>query len=80
MSQIILEGKHTCEECNKEFEWFYLVPEHMDSRSFEVARIPKGKQGVRVIEEDKNRMPITISAYCADDDCGTPNTFKIDKK
>ena len=72
---MILEGKHTCEDCNKEFEWFYV-----DSRSFEVFKIPKGKQGVKVIEEDKNKMSITVSAYCADDDCGYPNTFKIDKK
>ncbi|MGG0483062.1 hypothetical protein ABEY65_06650 [Priestia aryabhattai] len=77
---MILEGKHTCEDCNKEFEWFYVVPEHMDSRTYGVVKIPKGKQGVRVIEADKNRMPITVSAYCPVDECGYPNTFKIEKK
>lgn len=73
---MVLEGKHRF----KEFEWFYPVPEHTDIRSFEVFKILKGKQGVRVIEEDKGKMSINVSAYCADDDCGTPNTFKIDKK
>lgn len=76
----MLEGKHKCKECDKPFEWYYIVPQHFSSSSLQAHIIPKGKQSVTsVIARDENRVPTEISVWCADEECPTLNTFKVSK-
>lgn len=74
---LLIEGKHTCQDCNKEFEWFYIVPQRYNE-PINAYQLPRDKVGLRVHEENKDRTPISGSAYCPNHNCGYNNIFELD--
>lgn len=62
-----IERKHKCHGCNKEFEWFYQVPQRM-SRNLEVEEIPKNKALVssvkKSVEKDGYNIPLEVMIHC----------------
>lgn len=47
---MLIEERQKCEECEKEFEWFYHVPQKWNT-PFEAVVLPTGKAGVRKVVE-----------------------------
>ncbi|MEK3993726.1 hypothetical protein MKY29_03140 [Psychrobacillus sp. FSL K6-2365] len=78
---MLIEDKHECESCNKEFDWYYLVPQKWSNR-IEAVVLPKGKTSVRKVEERVEKkgyfLPLRVSLYCPD--CGSLNTFNVEEK
>ncbi|MCM3444366.1 hypothetical protein [Metabacillus halosaccharovorans] len=74
---MMIQGKHECEECSKAFEWYYLVPQHIDSPSFQAHFIPQNKTSIKqVIQQDEKRLPIKASIHCPK--CDKLNIFKVE--
>ncbi|MDR4948112.1 hypothetical protein [Neobacillus cucumis] len=78
---MMLEGIQKCQfdDCGKEFEWFYQIPDHIDQTLYSVHVQPKGKESLyQIIDRDENRIPTKATAYCTH--CDKLNTFEIDAK
>ncbi|WP_199614430.1 hypothetical protein [Paenibacillus alkalitolerans] len=65
-----IEGKHKCNsaynECNHEYEWMVIIPQHINSSTLQVEKIDK-VQG-RIIEKSENKCIIrTICPNCHQD-------------
>lgn len=76
VANMMLEGKHKCEECEKSFEWYYLVPQHIDSSSFQAHFIPENKTSIKnVIEQDEKRIPKKATIHCPK--CDKLNIFEV---
>jgi hypothetical protein len=57
----MIEDKQTCEYCQKEFEWYYIVPQDWNSSKLKAHVIPKGKATVNhVLERNNERIPTKV--------------------
>ncbi|MEC0275485.1 hypothetical protein [Peribacillus frigoritolerans] len=74
---MLIEGKHNCQDCNNDFEWYYQVPQHYDG-VLRAHVLPKNKVAISANTRNEDRTPINVSAYCPSDECGYPNTFDVD--
>ncbi|WP_409275825.1 hypothetical protein V1499_09840 [Neobacillus sp. SCS-31] len=75
---MMLEEKHLCENCNKEFEWYYIVPQHMSSGHFKTHVIPRNKSEVKHVNAHINKVPTNVTVHCSN--CDHLNTFDVDVK
>lgn len=76
---LIIEGKHTCKHCGKEFDWYYIVPQELGSSSIRAERIPKDKAGLcNVIRSEKRnsyKYPLEATVHCTR--CDSLNNLEI---
>ncbi|PAD70876.1 hypothetical protein CHH83_01360 [Bacillus sp. 7586-K] len=79
---MLIEGKHICADCQKEFDWYYIVTHRNlnDKSDLPVHIVPKGKVHVLKNSINKDLTPINVSCHCPFIDCGYPNHFDVDYK
>ncbi|KRF21727.1 hypothetical protein ASG93_30515 [Paenibacillus sp. Soil787] len=65
-----IDGKHTCVDCSKEFEWMSIVAQPMNSPRYTVATIDKHQ--ARILEKRGNTYFINI--FCPH--CRQLNSFE----
>ncbi|MBE2931289.1 hypothetical protein HPJ92_01785 [Anoxybacillus flavithermus] len=71
-----ITGKYICKDCNKEFEWQYIIPNKISDSIYKVHKLSENVVGIRVLETDENKFPIAAIAYCPE--CGFPNQLNSD--
>ncbi|WP_238906646.1 hypothetical protein [Clostridium sp. YIM B02506] len=61
-------GEHTCKVCKRGFEWYYVVPQRINSNKFDVETITKDKMRLyevyESVERDGYKFPKKASVYC----------------
>ena len=76
---MLIEGKQKCEDCKKELEWVYQLPQRGGS-SLKAETIPKDKiqlySVTKSIEKDGYRVPLAGSVYCPE--CGHLNYVEVE--
>ncbi|MCY9698273.1 hypothetical protein [Paenibacillus alginolyticus] len=65
-----IDGKHTCIDCSREFEWMSLVAQPMNAARYKVATIDKPQ--ARVVEKREGTYFINI--FCPQ--CNRLNSFE----
>ncbi|WMM24062.1 hypothetical protein RBU61_14175 [Tissierella sp. MB52-C2] len=74
-----IEGKHKCEECNHEYEWWHQVTQENSGYLFDVETVPKNKvvvnTVVKAIKKNGYRIPLEVNAYCPN--CGNFNSINV---
>jgi hypothetical protein len=69
-----IDGKHTCNDCSREFEWMSLVAQPMNATRYTVATIDKPQ--ARIVEKRGNTYSINI--FCPH--CRQLNSFVFEHK
>ena len=62
-----IEGVCFCDHCNKEFEWYYIVPQSIEDRLYNVNILPKNKQSLQtVIKKGNGKWDVSVRCSCCD--------------
>lgn len=76
---MLIEGKHTCKYCNREFEWYHIPAIIYGSGNKMFEKRPDNKVGfcnlTRSKKENGYVIPIEATAYCPY--CNRLNTIDI---
>lgn len=73
----MIEGTCKCEKCGENYEWYYIVPDNINSSMYHVHVIPQDKEKVyQVLEKTEDRVPTKVSVYCPK--CDILNTFDVE--
>ncbi|UAT29431.1 hypothetical protein K7T73_12555 [Bacillus badius] len=78
---MLIRDKHECEKCEKEFEWYYQVPQ-LWGTGLTADFLPQDKSAAsalgRSIEKNGYKIPLQVSARCTK--CDHLNNFDIKQK
>ena len=80
-----IEGKHNCDYCKNDFNWFYIVPKHLVSGTMHIDHaesIPEHAARlcnvIKSEEIDGYKYPLEATVHCTE--CDRLNTIKIEYK